>query len=66
MGVPGIDADGAGDAGAGGAGSGWCGGRTVPSLGAGLLADIRLPGRSMRETLLCLLRVNSPSLFFRL
>lgn len=67
VGVPGIEATGAGESGGMVALSGTVWGRRGPrSGGAGLLAEIRLLGKSILLTLLCCLRVNSPSLFRKL
>lgn len=53
VGVPGIDADGAGEPGAKVEFSGIVYGLNPRSGGAGLLEDILLPGRSILVTLLC-------------
>lgn len=58
VGVPGIDADGAGEPGVMDVVSGNICGLRPRSGGAGLLDDIRLPGKSIFEILLCWLRVN--------
>ena len=63
VGVPGMEADGAGEAGAT-MHSADC--RIFGSGGAGLLAEIRLAGKSILVTLLCCRSVNSPSLVLRL
>ena len=63
-GVPGID--GAGEAGASDAESVPSCGRGLGSGGAGLLAEIRRPGRSIFIILLCWFKVNCPSLVFKL
>ena len=66
VGVPGMDADGAGEPGARVELSGIVYGLNPKSGGAGLLDEILLPGRSILVTLLCWLRVNWPSLVFKL
>ena len=64
VGVPGIE--GPGEAGARDAESRGVYGRAPDSCGAGLLADILRPGRSILVTLLCWLKVGCPSLVLRL
>lgn len=58
VGVPGIDAEGAGEPGVNDVVSGSMCGLRPKSGGAGLLDDIRLPGKSIFVILLCWLRVN--------
>ena len=53
VGVPGMDADGAGEPGVQAELSGIVYGLNPRSGGAGLLDEIRLPGRSILVTLLC-------------
>lgn len=64
VGVPGME--GAGEAGASDNASGAIWARSPCSGGAGLLEEIRRPGRSIFVTLLCWLRENCPSLVLRL